>query len=68
MTPTEQALKDAAIKFPVGRAVRFFPIANVAEFETSKIRSAPWALGHGAMVIAIDGRAGGVLIDHLEVI
>lgn len=64
----ETRLNDAEMRFPVGRAVRFYPVAGEAHSETTKIRSKPWALGHGTIVVAVDGRRGGVLVSHLEVI
>lgn len=67
-TPLEQALTEAERRFPIGRRVRFYPVAGEKHAEESTIRSKPWALGHGAIVIAIEGRRGGVLIGHLEVI
>jgi hypothetical protein len=33
----------------------------------TKTRSEAWALGHGAVVVKVEGRAGGVDITHLEV-
>lgn len=32
---------------------------------SSVVRSEPWQLGHGAWVVKIEGRAGGVLVEHL---
>lgn len=29
-------------------------------------RSQPWALGDGSIVVAIDGKSGGVAIEHLR--
>lgn len=68
MTKLEVALRDADQTFPIGRRVRYFPIAGKPDFIESKVRSQAWALGHGAIVVAIEGRAGGVSIDHLEVV
>ena len=59
-------LKEAQEKFPVGTKVKFFPIAREPQFELSEIRSECWALGHGQVVVAINGRAGGVAVEHLQ--
>ncbi len=68
MTDLERALAAAERNFPIGRKVRFFPISGKPEFEVTAIRSKPWALGYGAIVIALEGRRGGCSILHLEVI
>jgi hypothetical protein len=68
MPTIEQQLKTAEARFPMGRSVKYFPIAGEAAFHFASIRSEPWALGHGAIVIKITGRAGGVSVDHLEVV
>lgn len=58
---------DAArAKFPVGSDVVYTPVKGWPEREHTKVRSLPWALGHGAIVVKIESRAGGVSIDHLE--
>ncbi len=61
-------LEAVAQRFPIDQCVRFFPIAGETDSVTGTIRSAPWRLGHGAIVIKITGRAGGVHVGHLEVI
>jgi hypothetical protein len=32
------------------------------------VRSEAWALGHGAVVVKVTGHAGGVLVEHLQVL
>lgn len=61
-------LAACAQRFPIGERVRFFPIAGEVDSVTGAIRSEPWRLGHGTIVIKITGRAGGVHVGHLEVI
>lgn len=68
MTDLEHALQAAERDFPIGRKVRYFPISGEPDFEETAIRSRPWALGHGEIVIALEGRRGGCSILHLEVI
>lgn len=55
----------------VGTAVRYWPIYppidSVPPVDTVT-RSPAWALGHGDVVVAIVGRAGGVLLSHIEVL
>lgn len=54
---------------PVGTAVRYWPIyppiAGVPPVDT-RTRSEAWALGHGAVVVKIEGRTGGVALSHVE--
>jgi hypothetical protein len=61
-------LRLAEGRFPLGRRVRFYPVAGRPEREETRIRSVPWRLGHGEIVVKVDGRAGGVSIGHLELI
>jgi hypothetical protein len=43
-------------KYPVG-------IPDCVEVVT---RTEAWALGHGAVVVSVNGRAGGLSIEHLK--
>lgn len=52
--------------FPVGQKVRFYPVADEPRHIEATVRSAPWALGHGAVVLKITGRTGCVDASHLE--
>lgn len=49
---------------PVGTLVRYYPIAGEPDFELTETRSEAWALGHGAVVVKVKGRTGGVLVSH----
>jgi hypothetical protein len=75
MNKIERAIKagearaaEFAKGFPVGTPCVYFPTSPFkdAEAEEAVIRSEPWVLGHGAAVVAITGRPGGVLIDHIK--
>lgn len=61
---TEQEFAAAA---PIGTQCTYYPTKPFAADEAihSTIRSKPWTLGHGAVVVAIEGRAGGVSIEHI---
>lgn len=52
--------------YPVGTAVTYFPIMGEEGRET-KTRSEAWELGHGAVVVLVEGQTGGVSIDHLAI-
>jgi hypothetical protein len=55
-------------QYKIGDPVRYYPElpgGDVPPFEVTKIRSEPWQLGHGAWVIKVEGRTGGVLTEHL---
>lgn len=63
--PTAAAFNE---RVPVGTAVRYFPIrGHFAHLET-RTRSVAWELGSGAPVVMIDGKSGGVAIEHLVLI
>ena len=57
--------KQFSEKFPIGKTVKYFPLSDEEKFEESTIRSEPWTLGHGQIVVKIAGRTGGVCIDHI---
>lgn len=66
-TAAEHRLRRAAETFPMGREVYYTPVSGgPAESTPRRVRSAPWELGHGAIVIALEGKSGGVLIEHLS--
>lgn len=52
-------------KYPVGTACRYYPVAGDSTHDKTKTRSEAWTLGHGAVVVKIEGRTGGVDINHL---
>lgn len=55
----------------VGTHVRYYPVLPTilsAPPVDSKTRSEAWTLGHGAVVVSIEGKSGGVLISHLQVL
>jgi hypothetical protein len=68
MTDADTRLREAEARFPVGRRVRFYPLAGLSRHELTRVSSKPWAVGFGVIMIAVECRKGGVLIDHLEVI
>jgi hypothetical protein len=53
---------------PVGTAVRFMPVRGRPEYEDTRTTSEAWALGSGDFVVKVEGRTGGVAVDHLTVI
>jgi hypothetical protein len=64
----EMIAADFAADAPIGTPCLYYPtqpFRRVDAIET-RIRSAPWVLGHGAVVVAVEGRAGGVLIEHIR--
>lgn len=53
-------------RYPVGSAMRYYPIRGEAGNIETKTRSEAWALGHGEVVVKIEGRTGGCCISHME--
>lgn len=66
-TPEEAVAKFAA-RAPVGTPCVYYPIKpfDRSEAVQTRIRSEPWILGHGAVVVMIEGRAGGVSVEHIK--
>jgi len=52
--------------FPIGRLVSYQPIKGLKEYQDTAVRSKPWRLGSGQIVVMVEGRSGGVSIDHLQ--
>ena len=66
MTQTDDVEIAAAKRvFPIGRPVTFTPVIGRPEREETAIRSEPWKTGSGAILVMVEGRSGGVSIDHL---
>jgi hypothetical protein len=41
---------------------------DIGQVHRTRTRSQPWQLGHGAWVVAIDGKAGGYDVDRVKVV
>lgn len=63
----EYAAEGFAARAPIGTPCIYYPLKpfDRSEAVKTRIRSEPWVLGHGAVVVAIEGRAGGVSIEHI---
>jgi len=61
-------IEETKKKFPIGQKVKYFPVKCIDRFSEHEIRSEPWALGHGDIVIKVTGKTGGLSIDHLVLI
>lgn len=63
---TELAKRFGA-HMPIGTRCRYYPILPCGEdeFMETEIASEPWLLGHGAAVVKVEGKTGGVLIRHV---
>lgn len=53
-------------KYPVGSSFKYFPIMGIPDSVEVVTRTEAWTLGHGAVVVSVSGRAGGVSIEHLK--
>ena len=54
-------------KYPIGAKVRYYPVKGNELYRQTKIRSEPWALGHGELVVKVEGETGGVSVNHISV-
>lgn len=52
--------------YPEGSLFRYYPVSGEDEYVEGKSRSVAWELGHGAPVVLIEGKTGGVCIEHLR--
>lgn len=53
---------------PVGTRVAAFPITRDEEPLITRTRTAAWEVGHGAAVVSVEGYAGGIALNHVDVI
>lgn len=52
--------------FPVGAKVKYFPLLrDKSTFHEGEVRSEPWVVC-GCVVISVTGKAGGLDVEHLE--
>jgi len=54
-------------KYTVGTHVVYQPVQDGEGVQT-KTRSEAWELGHGAAVVMVEGKSGGVSVEHCTVI
>ena len=60
-------------RYPVGTVVRYWPLRREnGTFEGAPVvaptRAPAWNVGSGTPVVAIEGKAGGVALHHLEIV
>ena len=53
-------------KYPVGTRFNYQSVKDLTPVVASVTRSEAWALGHGDVVVKLEGIVGGVLITHLS--
>lgn len=63
----EMIAKNFAIAAPIGTDCLYFPTKPFDRSQAikTKIRSKPWILGSGAIVVAIECMSGGKSIEHI---
>lgn len=54
-------------RYKVGTPCRYYPIAGESTHIKTRTRTLAWALGHGATVVSIEGKTGGVDINHVVI-
>jgi hypothetical protein len=61
-------IQQAKQQFPIGTQVKYFPlIKDTTNFHVGTVRSEPWEVC-GEVVVSVSGKAGGLSVEHLEVI
>lgn len=55
-------------KYPVGTMVRYYPIKGDPQCVETQTRTPAWTLGHGEAVVSVIGIAGGVSLEHVEIV
>jgi len=59
-------IKEFSEKYTIGTSIRYYSIMGLKNFKETVIRSDPWALGNGEIVVKIGGVSGGVSIGHIK--
>lgn len=54
-------------KYPIGTKVRYYPIKKNTDFVETQTRTPAWTLGCGNAVVSVVGIAGGVWLEHVEI-
>ncbi|MEV4181658.1 hypothetical protein AB0J28_09445 [Streptosporangium canum] len=52
--------------YPVGTPVLAWPGTLKDEPMATRTRTPAWTLGHGAAVVSVEGRSGGIALTHVE--
>ena len=52
---------------PAGTDISYFPVLGSFQHVRTKTRSKAWPLASGEVIVAIEGKAGGVSIAHITV-
>ena len=53
-------------RYPIGTTVAYHPVIGQQKFQATRIRSKPWTLGNGQIVVEVDDVSGGVSIAAIE--
>ncbi|MFD9950560.1 hypothetical protein ACFWYW_57470 [Nonomuraea sp. NPDC059023] len=53
---------------PVGTPVLAWPGTRDDEPLVTRTRTPAWTLGHGAAVVSVEGRSGGINLTHIQVV
>lgn len=64
VNPLPRGSRAIADDAPIGTPVRYYPTAGFNEFRETRTRSETWRLGHGELVVMIEGTSGGVCVSH----
>lgn len=63
MTDRPTTLDEAILAFPIDQKVAYMPVKGQPFAETTVVRSLPWLLSSGHVVLKVEGRAGGVSVE-----
>jgi hypothetical protein len=60
--------KEFNALYPVGTRVVAYPDSRLGRALVTVTRTEAWTLGHGAVVVSVEGYAGGISLTHVDVI
>ncbi|HCG2926653.1 TPA: hypothetical protein NJV01_003358 [Escherichia coli] len=54
------------LRYPVGSQFHYYLTPGVSERETVVTRSEAWNMRNGRLVVRVEGKLGGISVNHLE--
>lgn len=63
-----RAVDEFNAKHPVGSECFYYPVAGHSQRHLSKTRSRAWVIASNMPVVLLEGRSGGIHIDHLALL
>jgi hypothetical protein len=54
-------------RYPPGTEVLYYPLRGREDYVMTRTRSEAWELGDGTPVVLVEGKTGGISLEHLRI-